>query len=393
MKTVMVLGSFSGNNAGDAAILMSLIRDISEISPETRFLVPTLRPSFITKNFSPSVQPIDIKPWKLSLKLLGLPVLSHIKKADIILITDAICFDVHLWNPLDNNLFALVIISWVAKLLKKPVVFFNNGVGPLNTKLGKKMMRYVGSNADLIILRDEDSKKLLHRIGVKKDIIVKADSALNLQSSSDETIKKVLEENNIPRNKRFIGINVTKYADSWLKKGERSIGKKRYQEIIAQVSDALIKKFGIPVLFIPTHPMDCPFTKGAYNLMKEKDNAYIISRHYTPDKICGLLKLCEFIIGTRFHSTVLSSATHTPVISIIYTPKNRSLMKQLGIEEYGIEFNDLSVKKLFTLSEKLWKNRKRIKNQLSIAVEKEKKKAKDTVLIFHARYYHKMTQR
>lgn len=387
MKTVMVLGSFSGNNAGDAAILMSLISDISEISPKTRFIVPTLRPSFITKNFSPSVQPIDIKPWKLSLKLLGLPVLSHIKKADIILITDAICFDVHLWNPLDNNLFALAIISWVAKVLKKPVVFFNNGVGPLNTKIGKKIMRYVGSNADLIILRDEDSKKLLHSIGVRKDITVKADSALNLWSSSDETIKKVLKENNIPQNKKFIGINVTKYADSWLKKGESSIGKKRYQEIIANVSDALVKKFNIPILFIPTHPMDCPFTRDVYNLMKEKDNAYIISRHYTPDKICGLLKLCEFIIGTRFHSTVLSSAMHTPFISIIYTPKNRSLMKQLGIEEYGIEFKDLSEKRLFSLSEKLWINRKNVKSQISTVVDKEKKKAKDTASIVYERYY------
>lgn len=387
MKTVMVLGSFSGNNAGDAAILMSLISDISEISPKTRFLVPTLRPSFITKNFSPSVQPIDIKPWKLSLKLLGLPVLFHIKKADIILITDAICFDVHLWNPLDNNLFALATISWVAKLLKKPVVFFNNGVGPLNTKLGKKIMRYVGYNADLIILRDEDSKKLLHSIGVRKDITVKADSALNLQSSSDETIKKVLKENNIPQNKKFIGINVTKYADSWLKKGESTIGKKRYQEIIANVSDALVKKFNIPILFIPTHPMDCPFTRDVYNLMKEKDNAYIISRHYTPDKICGLLKLCEFMIGTRFHSTVLSSAMHTPFISIIYTPKNRSLMKQLGIEEYGIEFKDLSEKRLFTLSEKLWNDSKNAKSQISTVVDKEKKKAKDTASIVYERYY------
>ncbi len=121
--------------------------------------------------------------------------------------------------------------------------------------------------------------------------------------------------------------------------------------------------------------------------MKEKDNAYIISRHYTPDKICGLLKLCEFIIGTRFHSTVLSSAMHTPFISIIYTPKNRSLMKQLGIEEYGIEFKDLSEKRLFSLSEKLWKNRKNVKSQISTVVDKEKKKAKDTASIVYERYY------
>ena len=65
-------------------------------------------------------------------------------------------------------------------------------------------------------------------------------------------------------------------------------------------------------------------------------------------------------------------------------------MKQLGIEEYGIEFNDLSEKRLFSLSEKAWKNRKRVKNQLSIVVDKEKKKAKDTALIFYEKYYHKM---
>jgi len=101
MKTICVLGNNSGRNAGDAAILGGLLEDISALYPGVLFLVPTIRPSFVAENFRRyNVRPVSLMPWNLSLKILGLPVFSSTSGADLVLVTDAILFDLKLYNPL-----------------------------------------------------------------------------------------------------------------------------------------------------------------------------------------------------------------------------------------------------------------------------------------------------
>ena len=71
MKKITLIGSFSGRNAGDIAILANILDDFAEVRNDIQFLIPTLKPSFVTEHYGHhNVKPMGMMPWHLSLKAL-----------------------------------------------------------------------------------------------------------------------------------------------------------------------------------------------------------------------------------------------------------------------------------------------------------------------------------
>ena len=74
MKTIAVLGSNSGRNAGDAAILGNLLRDISALYPDVLFKVPTTHPGFV-ESWVETARPVieRVRPERVFFSFHGLP--------------------------------------------------------------------------------------------------------------------------------------------------------------------------------------------------------------------------------------------------------------------------------------------------------------------------------
>ena len=167
MKDVTVLGSYSGRNAGDAAILGNLIHDISSERPDVRFLIPTLSPKFINECFGDyNVKAMGLMPWNLAIKILGLPTLLSMIKTDMVLITDNALFDRKYYNPLVNFLFTIGLIAPLCKKRGIPIVFYNANVGPIFTKAGNRALQKVLDTSPLVILRDPESEELLQSLNL-----------------------------------------------------------------------------------------------------------------------------------------------------------------------------------------------------------------------------------
>ena len=81
MKTISVLGNNSGRNAGDAAILGNLLRDISALYDDVLFTVPTTHPGFVKSTFKQfNVKPVPLLPWYGSIKNFGLPCMVNVNQ-------------------------------------------------------------------------------------------------------------------------------------------------------------------------------------------------------------------------------------------------------------------------------------------------------------------------
>lgn len=110
-KRIVVIGNYSGRNAGDAALLEGLMRDVTTTFPDQRlrFEIPTIKPSFVRDTYGQEfdVRPVGLLPWNLSLKILGVPIVRTVLSADLVLVTDAILFDRKLYNPTFNYLHTL----------------------------------------------------------------------------------------------------------------------------------------------------------------------------------------------------------------------------------------------------------------------------------------------
>ncbi|MEJ2242910.1 MAG: polysaccharide pyruvyl transferase family protein, partial [Candidatus Bathyarchaeota archaeon] len=139
----------------------------------------------------------------------------------------------------------------------------------------------------------------------------------------------------------------------------------------------LVEDLDVDVVFVVTQPMDSNFVKEIIARIRNQNHIKIIGSNweYTNHELMGILGEMELFIGMRYHSLVLSSAMNVPIVGIVYTPKVKSLLKQIGQSKRVIEMQDFDEEKLYSLAKNTWKNRVQIKKEIMPKMEELKAKA------------------
>ena len=116
---ITLLGNNSGRNLGDAAILSSILHQINSLLPKAKFFVPATHIEWIQKNYEAkyNAKALNVMPWTLSIRLLGLPTMIAIAKSDTVFICDGIIFGKKILNPAFNYLITLLFLIPWAKLM------------------------------------------------------------------------------------------------------------------------------------------------------------------------------------------------------------------------------------------------------------------------------------
>jgi polysaccharide pyruvyl transferase WcaK-like protein len=380
MKKICVLGNFSGRNMGDAAILGGLLEDVSALYPDTLFTVPTIKPFFVRRSYSRyRVRPVSLMPWNLSLKILGVPVVTATLGADLILVTDAILFDRRLFDPTHNYLLTLSHVLPLARRRGVPIVLYNMSLGPVKTARGRACLSRVLACADLIITRDTDSLELARQMGVGEEKLrLGADCALNVVPSGDERLGEIVRRESILSGDRpTVGFNINNYLDTDVRIGNQGIDRKYVIRVMAAVIDRTIDALGVDALLVVTQPMDVDISMELRSTVKRADRLKVISnREYGHEDLARVLSRCAMVLAMRTHCLILASATGTPVAGIVSYPKNRGYLRSIDMGEQLIEFSDFTEEKLWRLVEQTWRNRAALRARLLPAIEREKAKAR-----------------
>lgn len=381
MKRICVVGNFSGRNAGDAAILECLLEDVYARHRDVEFLVPTINSRFVSQSYSRfPVKPVPLMPWNLSLKIFGVPIFRAVLSSDLVLLTDAILFDLKLLNPLYNYLSTMALVLPEAKRRGIPVVLYNVSLGPINTDLGKKCIKRVLDSSDQIILRDGESLELLRRLDLETaKVVMAADCALNVPLPDHGRMTQIKEEEGILQEKaQFLSFNISSYLDVYVRGKSRGIGTERFVKIIADTMDRICREMRKKVVFVITQPMDLDIAQTVLEHLRYPENVKLISnKEHSHNDLAGVLAEVEMHVGMRTHSIIFATASCTPTVGIIATPKNRGYMKSIGQEERMIEFdNQFSTEKLFSLIVQTWEERELIRKRLAPVMSKEKEKAR-----------------
>lgn len=357
-----LLGSNSGRNVGDAAILASILDVLTQEMPDAEFFVPTTHTTFIKTHYEKkyNVKAVNIMPWTLSLRFLGLPTFRCIAKSDAALICDGIIFGKKLWNPAFNWLITLIFVVPWARLMGCKMVCYSTGIGPFPCKWSRRFARWVVQGCDIVIMRENDSKKLCEDLGVTRQIHVTGDAAFLNQVSSPERGSEILKTEGVNTSKPLLGININSYFDAWLAKDEKFGSTEKFITTMADSIRAANKKLGdvFEPLIFSTHPMD---EAVAYDLARNLGAKVINNTTYLSHDMQAAMKRCELFLGMRFHSVVLASAVEVPVIGLIYMMKVRGFMRDLGCEEYGVELSTITVESLSDTIARGWNEREALK--------------------------------
>jgi polysaccharide pyruvyl transferase WcaK-like protein len=380
MKKICVLGNFSGRNMGDAAILGGLLEDVSALYPETLFIVPTIKPSFVKRAYSRyNVRPVSLMPWNLSLKILGVPVFTSTLRSDIILVTDAILFDRRLYDPTHNYLLTLSYALPLAHRRGIPIILYNMSLGPVKTRRGTDCLRRVLSCCDLIITRDAESQDLARRLGVEEERLrLGADCALNVVPSGNERLSQIMRRECFwTDEKPIVGFNINSYLDTDVRAGGKGIDRDYVLRVMSAVIDRTISTYDVNVLLIITQPMDIAISMQLMSRVTHSERIKSISnREYSHGDFAKVLSRCAIVTAMRTHCLILASAMGTPVAGIVSYPKNRGYLRSIDMGDQLLEFDAFTEENLWRLVERTWRDREELRRRLRPAIEREKAKAR-----------------
>lgn len=381
MKTITVLGNNSGRNAGDNAILGNLLHDFSLYHNDVLFQIPTINTRFIKSNFGQyPVRPMGMMPWNFAIRNLGWPLYKAMTQTQMVLITDNILFDRKLNNPLVNNLKSIALFS--SFCLKKgiPIILYNASIGPIDHDEGVKALQRVLDACRLVITRDNQTKKLIENLHLRHpEIVVHADCALNTKAPHEARIQEIIDKEELFRNPNgTIGLNVNAYIDNWSQKGK--LNRTVFCKIIAETADNLIHQLNVDILFTVTQIMDLKITNECVQQIKAKNRVRIIGNNkYTYQEIAGLLGKLGVHAGLRTHTLIFCAALGTPMVSINAYPKSAAFLETIGMGEWNIDFENISVENLSGIIQRAWNDRDKLRASMLPLVEQEKKKARDSV--------------
>jgi polysaccharide pyruvyl transferase CsaB len=297
---IVLSGYYGFDNAGDEAILSSIIELILEEEKKAVITVLSNNPQRTEKDL-----PVNaVNRWNIK------EILTALSGADRLISGGGSLFQ-DITGPRSIVYYSGVI--WAAKLMRVPVSVFAQGVGPLRSKRSRYLTAKTMNQAEKISVRDNTSKKLLQNIGVKKTIKIVPDPVLSMEINSAHSLDKEAP----------ITVSIRDWKDG-----------KNHLKKVAQTLDKLLNK-GEQIVLVPMHGEDDAKTAAqviSYLEVTERGGA-VISEYDAPVKEkMRIIAESKHLIGMRLHALIFAAAADVPFTAVSYDPKIESFAQLCGQE-------------------------------------------------------------
>ena len=377
IDSITLLGSSSGRNAGDAALIAGLMAAVDEMcGRRILYEIPTIRPSYIREHYPNRTHPVSMMPWHLSLKMLGLPTWRSMMRTDLTLLFDAILFDRELFNPLFNFMSSLYVMLPPVKRHGKILGCYDIGVGPVSTRPGRHMLKKLLELMDFVTVRDRASLRIMQELGVRNNrVLLGADAALDVCPAPAEVVERVIAEKGLNGERPLLAVNINRYFDSWAE-GSRHLGEK-VLDIYAEGLSRALQEIGTDVAFVCTQHMDVEVTRRLMSMVRLPGKGALLSNQdYDHYVIKGILGRADMVCAMRLHCAIMAAGELTPVVALEYQPKLAHFMETLELSEYCLSFSRFSEEALARLILEGWRNRKEIRKTLQRLVPGLKRRSR-----------------
>lgn len=338
-KTIVISGYYGFNNSGDDAILKAIVNDFKKANSKINIIALSKDPINTERNYK--IKAVD--------RFNFIKVIKSLLKCDVFLSGGG-----SLLQDITSTRSLLYYLSliYLAKLFKKPVMVYANGIGPINRKINRYLTKSILNKVDLITLRDNNSEKTVKELGVNnKNVFVTADPVFTLEPTEKEKINKLLKDENIPTDKHLIGFSVRDWKKS-----------KNIIEVISKTIDYININYDLNVLLIPMHyPEDLEISK----IIKEncETEVFILNNKYSVEDIMGVISKLDIIVAMRLHSLIYAATQAIPMVGLVYDPKVEGFLDSIG-QDMKCSIEDLDIINLCKTIDKAILKREESKNSL-----------------------------
>jgi polysaccharide pyruvyl transferase CsaB len=295
---VIITGYYGFDNLGDEAILEELLHETSLSCARENIIVLSNNPERTTAIYG--VKSINRWRWFEYTELF--------KKAKLLISGGGGLFQ-DKNGPRSVIFYAAQI--FLAKLMGAKVLIYAQGLGPLNSNLGRTFTKFAFGLANAITLRDKNSIDLIKSWGLEGKLTADPVWALSpsiLPEPIQLKINKLKEQGN-----KVIGLSLR----------EDPALKSHHLEVLAEAIARTYTESTILLLPLQNN-QDLALLKEAAECLKKygiKSDMLDSSLLIKPSNWLALMQNLDLVIGMRLHALLMALKSSKPVIGIAYDPK------------------------------------------------------------------------
>jgi len=377
---IVVAGGYDTKNLGDHAMLKVLVRDFSAKVSDLETVLLSRHPdkAFDKAYGVRSIHNLDYDTKEASLGhwFRGLNygddtehlriIRKELESADLLVIGGGrLLVDISLGlyrGPLPY--YALLVT--LARFFGLPVVIFGMTIISVDTEAGRELIRYIVSNSDAVMVREESSRLELERLGLMSERVqVLPDPALGLESiDRKEKGLEILRDEGIElKTRRCLAFSVRSIVTLWDGRAEQDGSS--FIEALTKFADTLAETLEADILFIPqqTYCVDEKFEDdrqvaiAVREGMARKDLAHIIRGDYDVDETLALYQLSEMLVATRRHAMVFALTQGIPVVALSGDPNIEGFMQSVGGASEVVKLEDMNTPAATAKIKQIWGER------------------------------------
>lgn len=319
---VIICGAYGHGNAGDDAILKSIITSVNEIDKNMPITVLAKNTLSIKKRYRvESIHTLNVPKFLWAMRKSKLYI-----NGGGTLIQNATS---------QRSLWYYLFTLRAAKTLGNKVDMYGCGIGPVN---GEKNIRLVtkvlNKYVDTITLRERESVAELEKMGVNKPAVhLCSDPALSLAPAPREDAEAYLKKHDIDPNGKYLCFMLRTWYGFDVK-----------TEAFARCAEYAYEKYGFTPVFLSLNILHD--YKAAAQVIEHIKCPYIVlDDEAEPEMLITMLSYMSVVVSMRLHGLILSSLSGVPLVGVSYDPKTDSFLKYLELGSC-IGLNDVTVENL-----------------------------------------------
>ncbi|HZH93030.1 MAG TPA: polysaccharide pyruvyl transferase CsaB [Tissierellaceae bacterium] len=352
---VVMSGYFGFDNSGDDAILKAIVKDMKEHNRLVRINVLSKDPDK-TESICPVVS---------SDRFRIRDVYKSLRDSDILISGGgSLLQDV----TSTRSLLYYLALMRLAFLLRKPVMVYANGIGPVNRPFNRYLTKNTLNKVQQITLRDRGSLEYIQKLGVtNKNVKVTADPVFTLEAVDNNRVNQIFINENIYPNKPLVGVSVRYWKDD-----------KNLSREISKALQEIIDEKNIEILMIPMHyPEDLEICQGIREMVN-REECHILQAKYTAEEIMGIIGKLEMMVAMRLHSLIYAATRKVPMMGLIYDPKVEGLLRELEIP-YSVSVDNLEAASFKEVFHAAWDDLDKMRENISEKEERLKALAQENI--------------
>jgi polysaccharide pyruvyl transferase WcaK-like protein len=232
-------------------------------------------------------------------------------------------------------------------LIKGSIAHLPQTYGPFRTRTARRMARFLLKRSSVLIARDLESQRIAQElVGSRLRVRLSPDVAFALYSEApEEVFTEPPHVGGVAPGTIGVNINGLMYKGGY--HGGNMFGLKLdYRAFLPALISRLLSETTADILLVPhtlAEPGDPESDNDACRLVRDlltpeqQRRVRIVTGDYDAHQFKGIIRQCDFFIGSRMHSCIAALSQGVPCVGVAYSMKFAGVFESVGMKDWVID--------------------------------------------------------